>query len=65
VNLKRGDRVFRNDYRREGSKDGHAKVEAINVMADAEAREGRPKHFWDLPIFIAALFGISQKLPHH
>jgi len=34
------------------------------VMADAEAREGRPKHFWDLPIFIAALFGDFFKNCH-
>jgi len=68
VNLKKKEiEFFRNDYReRREVKMDTTKVEAIMSWADAEARGRMSKHFLGLAqFFIAALFGISQKLLHH
>jgi len=48
---KEGDRIFGNDHRREGSKDGYNKSGSNYVMADAEVHEGHP-----------SIFGTSQLL---
>jgi len=37
VNSKEGNRIFGNDYRREGSKDGYDKSGSHYVMADARS----------------------------